>query len=427
MNSINLKYNSTYISINLLDELDFVIGGYGKPNTIFIYSLNAFLEAYILNSNFYISGQEARHFQIVSKAMFPNGRPILELLAKSKSLMAIGGIGNDIGQVVSLGKFDPENPTSYQERIGHYINHGLNTKDTRNRYLIIPSINDDIQKFKYLNIGRADDGYVATESTNAPDEFYKKLCDATEHSNVQATLPFYSYQFQINDIKSRGISREIILQLTDSFNNKQKIVNQYFGINHQTIPPLVTILLSQCKSITDIPDKILQLRADFTKLRQSVVDYEKRINDADTIKEQLEAIDELNEFWTVFNKKYSEDKRLLYQFWEVAEQSDYEKSIDNAFDSEDTSEMIEDLNVGKIAGKGAKKMFEWYKDRKVINRFRGVTDIWKLFENVPNIRKHLSEFERVFNVKIDESELIALNRKLENLKATTHNVLYKLH
>ncbi len=416
MKNVNLKYNSTYISINLLDELDYVIGEYGKPNSIFIYSLNAFLEAFILNSNFYISGQEAKHFQIVSKAMFPNGRPILELLAQSKNLMAIGGIGNSIGQVVSLGKFDPENPTSYQERIEYYINNGLNTEDTRKKYLIIPSINDNNYNFKYLNIGRVDDGYVATESTNAPDKFFKKLCDVTEHSNVQATLPFYSYQFQINDIKNRGISREILTQLTDSFKKKQKLVNQYFGIQHQTIPPLVSILLSQCRSISDIPSKMLQLRADFSKLRQSAVNYEKRINDANTIKEQLEAIDELNEFWSVFNRKYSEDKRLLYQFWEVAEESDCEKAIDDAFDSRDTSGMIEDLNVGKIAGKGAKKIFEWYKDRKVINRFRGVTDIWKLYENSPNIKKHLSEFERVFKVKIDESELVELNKKLAKLK-----------
>lgn len=417
MANINLEYNSTYISINLLDELDFVIGGYGKPNAIFIYSLNAFLEAYVFNSNFYISDQELRHFQIVSKAIFPDGRPIFELLVKSKRLMSIQGIGNDIGKVVSMGKFDPKNPSSYQERIKHYINYGLNTRDTRNTYLIIPSINNEVHKFKYLNIGRVDDGFIATESTNTPAEFYKKLCNITEHSNVQATLPFYSYQFQLNEIKNRGISREIIYQLTDSFKNKQKILYKYFGVNHQNIPPLVTILLSQCKSISDIPDKILQLRADFTNLRQSVVNYEKRINDSDTIKEQLAAIDELNEFWTVFNKKYSENKRLFYQFWEIAEQSDYEKSIDNAFDSKDASNMMEDLNIGKIAGKGAKKMFQLYKDRKIINRFRGVTDVWKLFENAPNLRKHLSEFERVFNVKIDKSELAILNNKLDNLKA----------
>jgi len=425
MKDLNLEYNSTYISINLLDELDYFLGGYGKPNAIFIYSLNAFLEAYILNSKFYISGQEAKHFQIVSKAMFPDGRPVLELLAKSKSLMAIGGIGNEIGQVVSLGKFDPKNPTNYQERIEHYINNGLKTEDARNKYLILPSLNDQIKDFKYLSIGRVDDGYIATESSNAPDKFYKKLCDVTKYSNVQATLPFYSYQFQISEIQSRGISREIITQLTDSFKNKQKLVDQYFGNTHQTIPPLVTILLSQCNSISDMPDKMYQLRKDFTELRLSVVNYEKRINEADNIKEQLDAIDELNEFWKVFNNKYSEDKRLLYQFWEVAEESNYEKSIDNAIDTGDVSEIIEDLNVGKVAGKGAKKIFEWYKERKVINRFRGVTDIWKLFENAPNMKKHLSEFERVFGVKIDESELIALNKRLEQIKL--HTTKPKLH
>lgn len=425
MNDLNLEYNSTYISINLLDELDYVLGEYGKPNAIFIYSLNTFLEAYILNSKFYISGQEAKHFQIVSKAMFPDGRPILELLAKSKNLMAIGGIGNDIGQVVSLGKFDPKNPTSYQERIQDYINNGLKTEETRNKYLILPSMIDEIKDFKYLSIGRVEDGYVATESSNAPDKFYKKLCEATKYSNVQATLPFYSYQFQISDLQSRGIGREIITQLTDSFKNKQKQIDQYFGNKHQTIPPLVTILLSQCNNISDIPDKMYQLREDFSKLRLSVVNYEKRINEAHNIKEQLNAIDELNEFWQVFNKKYSEDKRLLYQFWEVAQESNYETSIDNAIDRGNTSEIIEDLNVGKIAGKGAKKMFEWYKERKVINRFRGVTDIWNLFENAPNVKKHLSEFERIFGVKINENELKTLNKRLEQIK-TTHKP-YKIN
>jgi hypothetical protein len=161
---------------------------------------------------------------------------------------------------------------------------------------------------------------------------------------------------------------------------------------------------------------MFQLREDFTKLRLSVVNYEKRINGADKIKEQLDAIDGLNEFWKVFNKKYLEDKRLLYQFWEVAEDSNYQKSIDDAIDTGDTSEIIEDLNLGKVAGKGAKKIFEWYKERKVINRFRGVTDIWKLFENVPNVKKYLAAFERVFGVSLDETELITLNKRLEQIK-----------
>jgi len=419
MEEVKLEYNSTYISINLIDELDNVIGGYGKPNAIFIYSLNAFLESFVLNSNFYISDQEARHFQVVSKAMFPNGRPILELLAKTKCLMGIGGIGNQIGKVVSIGKFDPKNPTSYQERIEHYINHGLDTNEVRQKYLILPSLNDDIKELIYLNIGRVEGGYAATESQNSPQKFYSKLCDVTKATNIQVTLPFYNYKFQIEEVQSRGLGKEIISKLTDSFLNRQKRIEQYFGISNQNIPPLVAILLSQCKSISDIPEKIIQLRGDFTNLRQAIVKYEKRINEAENIKEQLEAIDEVNEFWKVFNRKYSEDSRLFYQFWEIANESGYEKSIDNSIDTGDTSKIIEDLNLGKVAGKGAKKVFTWYKDRKIINRFRGVTDMWKLFEDGPNLKKQLLLFEKIFDFKVNETELTELNKKINQIKLHT--------
>lgn len=117
----------------------------------------------------------------------------------------------------------------------------------------------------------------------------------------------------------------------------------------------------------------------------------------------------------MFHKKYSENKRLLYQFWEIATQSDYEKSLDNSIDSSDTSKMLEDLNTGKVIGKGASKIYSWYKDKKIINRFRGVTDIWSLFEKAPNLRKQIDEYERLFKVKIDRSELDRLQNKVKTL------------
>ncbi|MDN3594338.1 hypothetical protein [Zunongwangia endophytica] len=193
--------------------------------------------------------------------------------------------------------------------------------------------------------------------------------------------------------------------MTDSFQEKQNEINQYFGYSNQTIPPLVNILLSQCQNISDIPDKMLQLREDFTQLRESIVKYECKINEAGNIKEQLDAIDELNEFWTTFNKKYNKDSRLIYQFWEVAKESNFEESLDNAIDSNSATNIIEDLNVGKVAGKSAIKLFDWYKERKIINRFKGATDIWKLFQNSPNVKKHISEFERVFDTKLNRDDL----------------------
>lgn len=413
MEKLNLGYNSTYISSNLIDELDYVIGGYGQPNTTFIYSLNSFLEAFILHSKFYISDQEFRHIQVLSKSLFPNGRPILQMVSQTKSLGVISGIGNNIGRVVSIINFDSNNPTTYQERVEHFINNGIETGHARKEYLVIPDLETNIEKLQYLSIGKVDGGFIATVHGNSPQEFYKQLCNATHETNVQATLPFYSYQYQISDVQKRGIAKDVIINLSKAFEEKRKHVDQYFGSSHQSLPPLVTILLTQCQSISDIPTKMFQLREDFTKLRDCISTYENRIAEAKTIKDQIDAIDELNEFWTVFHKKYSDNKRLLYQFWEIANESDYEKSLDNSIDTSDTSKMLEDLNAGKVIGKGASKLFGWYKDKKIINRFRGVTDIWSLFENAPSLKKQINEYERLFKVKVDPSEIERLHKKLK--------------
>lgn len=421
MERLNLDYNSTYISSNLIDELDYVIGGYGRPNTVFIYSLNSFLEAFILHSKFYISDQEIRHIQILSKSLFPEGRPILELLSKTKSLGIIGGIGNSIGRVVSITKFDSDNPTTYQEGIQDFINNGIETTHARREYLVIPGIDTEIKKLLYLAVGKVEGGVVATVHENSPQAFYKQLCHATRESNVQATLPFYSYQDQITDAQQRGIAKDIITNLSIAFDDKRRQVDQYFGFMRQNLPPLVTILLTQCKDISEIPTKMLQLREDFTKLRDCICTYEKRISEAVNIKDQIDAIDELNEFWTTFHRKYSENKRLLYQFWEIANESDYEKSIDNSLDSSDTSKILEDLNAGKVIGKGAGKLFSWYKDKKIINRFKGVTDIWNLFENAPSLQKQVTEYERLFNVQLDRLELERLQNRINKMRRVDGN------
>lgn len=420
MSKLDLEYNSTYISLNLIDELDYIIGGYDKPNITFIYTLNTFIESFILNSKFYISDQEFKHLHIVSKSIFPNGRPILELITKTKCLSAIGGIGNNIGQVVSIGKFDPNNPTSYQERIQEYVEKGLDTKDSREKYLKISILNEEVEKLSFLNIGRVEDGYVALVSHNSPQDFFNKLNELTYYSNVQATLPYYCYKNQLNEFQNRGLGKEIITRLTDVFESKQAQINQYFGYTNQHIPPLVNILLSQCNSINDIPDKIYQLREDFTLLRKSLVKYEAQLSEAKNIKEQIDAIEELNAFWITFNKKYSENNRLIYNFWEVAENSDYEKSIDSTIDNQSITGVIEDLNLGKVIGKSTKKIIDMYKEKKIINRFRGVTDLWSLFNKSPNIKEHIKNFERVFNVKIEEKALQELRKEIGPLNKQTN-------
>lgn len=413
MERLKLDYNSTYISINLIDELDYIIGEYGKPNVVFLYTLNSFIESFILNSTFYISEQEIKHSNIVSKTIFPNGRPILEMLSKTKSMKIISGIGNSIGQVISISKTDTNK--SYQQYIQEYINNENSIPNAKEKYLKIASLDGEIKNISFLNIGKIDDGFIGVESTNTPENFFQKINEITLSSNVQAVLPFYSYEYQLREIPKRGIGKEIISKLTENFNAKHLEINSFLGFKNQQIPPLVTILLGQCNTIEELPAKLFQLREDFTSLRQSIKNYEKRIEESNTLKEQFEAIKEINSFWEVFNKKYTTTNRLLYNFWEIAESSEYEKSIDDSLQGESISKIIEDFNIGKVVGKTTKKAIEYIKERRVINRFRGVSNLYNLFENAPNIKNHVKNYERVFGISLSNNELMKLKEILLNI------------
>ena len=413
MIDVNIEFNSTYISSNLIDELDYIIGEYDKPNVTFIYSLNAFIEAFVLNSNFYLTDKEIKHINLLSKSIFPNGRPILDLLIKHKKVSIISGIGNNIGQVTGIIKTDFSNPISYQEKINRFINEGLDTEVAREKYLKISSLNIDNVKLKYLSIGKVEDGLIALESSDTPEQFYRSFLDATSNSNLQAALPFYSYDFQITNSKNKGVSKEIIGRISNAFYNKQEELYNYFGLSNQKIPPLVNILLSQCKSISDIPSKLLQLDKDFTELRSSTINYETRLYQSKTIKEQLEAIDDYNKFWDLFNKKHNSSSRLLFNFWEVSENMEMEKAVDKAIDNNDITNIVEDLNLGKLIGKSSKKIIDYYKEKKILKRFRGVTDIWNLYNSSPNIKDNIKNFEKVFDVKLDTNDLKTIQQKLK--------------
>src|ERR1035437_2753608 len=87
-----VNYNSAYISLNLLDELDYCLGGYGKPTAEFIFSLNTFVESFIACSEFYTSLDELNHLNLTAPAIFPNGRPILNMVVRETGLKFVSGV-----------------------------------------------------------------------------------------------------------------------------------------------------------------------------------------------------------------------------------------------------------------------------------------------------------------------------------------------
>ena len=75
-------------------------------------------------------------------------------------------------------------------------------------------------------------------------------------------------------LEGRGVSQAVLSNLSALLNADIAKITDFFGYEYQPIPPLVNIVLSQCRSLDDLPGKMLELRNDFTHLRSSIVGFE---------------------------------------------------------------------------------------------------------------------------------------------------------
>lgn len=166
------------------------------------------------------------------------------------------------------------------------------------------------------------------------------------------------------------------------------------------------ILLSQCNSIYDIPEKLLQLRKDYQELRHSFLNYEKRISGSKNLKEQFQINKEYTQFWEAFSRKNKiYTNRLMFHFWDLGKESKLTDSIENVVDSGSFDDFIGDISFTKLGAKGTGKVIEYFKDRKALNRYKGITNLWDLFQKSPTLENQVNDLERIFGIKVDINAL----------------------
>jgi hypothetical protein len=412
-------YNSAYISLNLLDELDFYFGGYGKPNVEFIFSVNTFVETFIGSSEFYTSLDELNHLNITAPALFPNGRPILNLVVREGGLKFVNGIVDNPGQVIYEG--DALTRTKKEAQQDFIIEYG---KKIHDRYFIKSDITNIVEKIPLITSKFVDDVFIVSEVLSSSLELVSNLINVANTSSIQTTLPIYLYDKQVAKLSRTPYSIESLDRLAKIYDANLNELKSALGYRYLPIPPFTNILLSQVNSISEIPQKLTQLRADFQELRDSFVELEHSINEASSVKEQMSVYKKFSDFWATFNKKYVEkNNRIFWGHLDLANGGDVDKSIDSAIDGNDPINALKDINAGKIAGNLLRKAYEWNKDRRVINRFKGLTNIWELFQNGKNIVQQLSHFERLFSVKFSNSEISKVHEFVQNkLTNITSNI-----
>jgi hypothetical protein len=419
---ITIEHNTCMISSNLLDELDYVIGGYGKPTAEFIFNFNAFVEAYILSSNFILTHREVEHINITRKVLFPNGRPIFDLITASNKVSVYSGFGNNIMQCVYVDKVEKSDNETVQKAVDTFC---LRDADRIKRNFVLSDFTKSIEEVKTYSVGFSGkkeafggvNQILIGETTNKPYEIVKSFFNTITNYNVQAALPVFTYQQQFQELGKKAISKEIYTTICNIQGQNIEDAENYLGSELQTVPPLVSIILSKAKSNDDIPRVLKEVREDFTDFRVCCEKFEKTLNEAKTIKEQIEAIKEYKKFWATLVKKYTDKtSRIMFRFLDIANDSDYESALDKVIDSQSADEVFKDLNMGKVAGKAGFLAWDKIKEKRILNKFKGVVNLWSLLEEAPTVDSQIKDIERVFKTTIDRNTISFAKKHLQGIK-----------
>lgn len=416
-----IAYNSAYISLNLLDELDYCLGGYGKPTIEFLFSLNTFVETFIGSSNFYTSLDELNHLNLTTPALFPNGRPILNLVVREGGLKFVNGIVDNPGTEIYFG--DAHNRTRREAQQDFVIEYGNTFHE---KYFIQSDINVTIERIPMVT-SRFEDGlFIVSEVENTSSELVSNLINVSNSSNIQTTLPIYLYGEQVSSLANKPFSIQSLERIAKLHEIGMEDLLKSLKYQYLPVPPFTNILLSQVNSVYEIPQKLTQLRHDFQELRTKFAELEKDIFEAATMKHQLEARRKFLDFWIAFNRKYVDKKhRIFYGNLDLADGGDIDKGLDTFIDNGNIVDALKDLNLTKIAGNALGKGYNWINDKKIINRFKGLTNIWELFYESKSITQQVKHIEKLFGVQYSKADIEKVHShvrtKLANIPNSIRN------
>lgn len=421
MTESNVNYNSAYISLNLLDELDYCLGGYGKPNIEFLFSLNTFVETFIASSSFYTSLDELNHLNLTAPALFPNGRPILQMLAKAGGLKFVNGVIEKTGR--EIYRKDVEKFSKKEAQQEFILEKG---SDLNKRYFLKSKIDTKIDEIPLITSKLIGSEYVVSEVLTKSSELVSNLLEVSKISSIQTSLPIYLYEEQLSTLVAQPYSIKSLERLAKLHEENLESLLQDLNFRYLPIPPFTNILLGQVSSISQIPEKLTQLRLDFQELRNKFVELEDNIHGTKSLKEQGDAHRKFQDFWVTFISTYSDRRnRILYGMLGLTPGVDIDKAADKMFDENNFMDAFKDLNLGKLGGNILSKSFSEIKERRIINRYKGLTNIWELFQKGKGIEEQIRHFERLFDVQINNVEINRVNQFINTKLAGLSNRIIK--
>lgn len=395
----NEVFNCSLTLVNLLDEIDWVVGGYGKPTPQFLYSLNAFIESFILNDEIFVSFGDAMHINLASP-LFENGRPILNMLVKNGLLRVIVE-GNEhlidaVGTVIYTFQTDNDKTLDKNDEWIQQYKKNVN-KELLSKILVSYTPGTIPTSTPLLMLGGS------SKSSNKAIAIFERevnkclssVLSLSLGSRLHPVLPLYAVTSQIDFFKSIPISLDLYRKMADVYNVNTEEILKHCGYSRLPLPPLTTILLSRCRSKEEIPFRLKELRDEFSSLREVCRLHEIRLNNTLTLREQFEVIKEYEEFWESFSKRYkNRSTRLIFRIWDI----------------------VKEANPLKYFTKSVDNLIEWDQERVILNRFKGLLDMWNLTLQAPSIQNQLSDVERLFGSAVNTNDWNSYAQHAKNIE-----------
>lgn len=188
------------------------------------------------------------------------------------------------------------------------------------------------------------------------------------------------YPFHLMNVPAAPRAIEIMKRLDNIHQEEVGRHLGYVGFGTIEVPMLTAILLSRCKARHQIPEEMIKLREEFTRLRESLSLYEARLANCRTLQDMRSLSADLGYAWKQILKKIRRrDTRLIRRMFDI----------------------VKSGSISGVVKAVLEEMLQWVEDRSDMGRLHGFVDIWK---HASNIEDYSGAIERVFGETVSVTD-----------------------
>jgi hypothetical protein len=218
---------------------------------------------------------------------------------------------------------------------------------------------------------------------------WKLLADC--HGIPYISDAFYTAR-DVNTKYPTNIGIELYRKLEQLHTTYFKKISRFLGPTYVYIPPILSLILKECKSPEDIPPALVSLRAKHKSFRSKCTSLEIELRQAKKLQDQIEIIRDIETAYeAIATKVATPNRRLLLRLFDVV------KEVDPLHMS------IETLNQAK----------EYLLEEDGVLKIPGYYNLWKA---TTQVEQGLPLLKRIFGTAVRPELLADMNDLVKTVK-----------